>query len=122
MILFFKHVIFLIALLSSLTLVHAVPIATFLSVPFSNVNLNPNDTIQGSYSFGINPLIFCYENNLQSVGIVTWPYKGALSSSALSVSLKTSASYEGQFADSNGTITVTNNQSTPLIVSCQFAL
>jgi len=91
-----------------------------LAVPFGNIQLNPNQTIQATYAFGSDPIIFCYENNLQSVGIVHWPFNAVQQTSTLSVSLKTNANFEGFFADPTGTITITNNQTIPLIVNCVF--
>lgn len=87
--------------------------------PFQNINLNPNDTLVSDYSFGPYSLIFCFENTTaQNVGIFTWPFHGVQQSSTLPVYLKTSAIFEGNFADPNGRITLTNNQSFTMIVSC----
>src|SRR5438034_361886 len=82
------------------------------AVPFLNIILPPGGNIQASY---------CFENNLQSVGLVQWPYKGTINSAALSLSLVTSGVYQGQFADPSGTISVTNNTTASLVVNCQFA-
>ena len=126
MVLFFKYPTFLkytllvLAIVSSLTLAHATPTALSLSVPFQNIILNPNNIIQASYVFGPNAIIFCYENNLQSIGSVTWPYHGKSFSSTLSVPLTTNANYQGLFADPTGIITIINNQSTTLVVNCVF--
>lgn len=102
------------------SLVLAIAPTYALVVPFEGITLNPNRTIQADYAFGPHPIIFCYENNQQSVGIVTWPYKGKIYSSTLSVSLKTNVNYQGQFADTRGTISITNNLKVPLIVNCDF--
>jgi hypothetical protein len=91
-------------------------------VPFENIPMPPGAVIQASYAFGTYPMIFCYENNLQSIGLVQWPYNGQISSSTLSVTLVVSSQFQGQFADPSGVISVTNTTSIPLIVSCQLAL
>lgn len=98
------------------------PMIAVLTIPFQNVTLNPNQTIQANYTFGSEPIIFCYENNLQSVGRVTWPYKGHFYSSTLSITLITNGHYQGEYADASGRITILNNLTTPLIVSCEFAM
>ena len=100
-----------------ITPAHAV---TVYNIPFQNVVLNPNVTIQGRYSFGTFPIIFCYENNLQSIGVFTWPYQGKTYTSTLSTPLVTNSNFQGAFADPSGTVTIRNNQSTALLVSCVF--
>lgn len=95
---------------------------TYVSTPFQNVILNPNYTIVSNYSFGIEPIIFCFTNSLQTVGNINWTYKGQNYSAPMPLYLKTNGNYEGAFADSNGTLTVTNNTTTPIVVSCMLAL
>jgi hypothetical protein len=114
-----KYVITLFIFVLSTLPVHAhEPI--FTSVPFQNIILNPGQTINSSFAFGANPIIFCYENNQQSIGVVTWPYKGRIYSSTLSVSLVTNGQYQGNFADPSGNISVTNNQNYQLVVNCVY--
>lgn len=93
---------------------------TIFTVPFQNINLGPNASLIANYSFGSNAEIFCFENNLQPVGIVRWPYQGQIFSSTLNLLLTTSTLFTGSLADPNGTITVTNNTTNTLIVSCLF--
>lgn len=110
-----------ILLLLTLTPTYAKQTTARINVPFANITLNPNDIILGTYTFGQNPVIFCFENNLQSIGAVTWTYQGKRFSSTLSVTLVTNTNFQGFLADASGTITVRNNQPIPLIVSCLFA-
>ena len=95
---------------------------TNVATPFQNVYLNPNNTIVSNYSFGIEPIIFCFTNSLQTLGNVNWTYKGQNYSAPMPLYLKTNGNYEGAFADSSGTLTVTNNTSSPMVVSCMLAL
>jgi hypothetical protein len=92
------------------------------TVPFDNVLLNPNTTISANYSFGSNAIIFCYTPDLATLGVITWPYKGATQSGSLPMPLTTSTQYSGQLADSNGTITIRNTLNSQIVVSCDFAL
>jgi hypothetical protein len=92
-----------------------------LTVPFTNFFLNPNGVIQANFSFGPFSTIFCYENNLQTIGIITWPFQGQRFTSTLPIFLKTQASAQGSFSDPNGTLTITNNQTFTLVVSCNLA-
>lgn len=94
--------------------------AQLTNVPFANIFLPPNGVITASYAFGPHQIIFCYENNLQSVGVVSWPYQGNMYTSTLSLFLKTQTNIQGSFADSNGVLTVTNNTPNLLIVSCLY--
>jgi hypothetical protein len=93
-----------------------------LTVPFRNVRLDPGATLAASYSFGKYPIIFCYENTASYVGVMTWPYQGQLESTFLPVQLKLNKNFQGNFADPSGTISITNNVSRFLIVSCQYGL
>jgi hypothetical protein len=92
-----------------------------LTVPFSNVTLSAHQTLSVNYSFGPYPIIFCYANNMPSASTLIWPYKGNLYSAQLPVSLITNNRYQGQFADAAGSMTIQNNQATPLVVSCVYA-
>ncbi len=94
--------------------------AQLTNVPFENIFLNPNGVITASYAFGPHQIIFCYENNLQEVGVVTWPYQGKMYSSTLELFLKTQSNIQGSFADAKGVLTVTNNTPNLLIVSCLY--
>ena len=91
------------------------------SVPFDNISLTPGSTIEASYNFGQFPIIFCYENNLQTVGIVIWPFQGSLFTSTLPITFVTNTEFQGDLADPTGTIAIFNNQTTTLLVSCDFA-
>lgn len=94
--------------------------ATSLTVPFQNIFLNPNQSLASQYIIGAHKLIFCFENNQQTTGIITWPFQGVLYVSSLPIFLKTDPNIEGQFADNQGQITITNNQNRLLIVSCLY--
>lgn len=93
-----------------------------LTVPFQNFLLGVNGTIEATFDFGPHPFIFCFENNLQTVGIVTWPFKGVINRSTLPITLVTNGNFDGQFSDPTGTITVTNNTAITLVVSCIFPI
>lgn len=102
---------------------YALPAACVMpqqTVPFQNVIMNPNCTVSATYSFGNHAIIFCYTNFVQNAGQIFWPYQGTTQTGSLAIFLKTNPNFEGQFADPNGQITVLNNQTTPLVVSCQF--
>jgi hypothetical protein len=92
-----------------------------VSFPFENITLHPNETLQSNYAFGNFSLMFCFENTLQDVGVITWPLRGKRLSSHLPVFLKTKEIFDGNFADANGVITIHNNQNINLIVSCLLA-
>lgn len=94
--------------------------ATVYNIPFQNVILNPNATIQGNYTFGNYPIIFCYENNLRSVGIFKWTYQKQTYTSTLSVPIVTNKNFGEWLADSSGKITIQNNQSFALLISCVY--
>lgn len=107
-------------ILSSLQIAYAADSMT-LSVPFSNIVLGANKSISASYSFGQYPMIFCFTNNMSSVSTLVWPFRGRMYSGQMPVTLITNGNYQGQFADANGTVTVQNNQSSPMVVSCNYA-
>lgn len=115
---FMKRLIYFLSLLICSSL-YARPL---LTVPFLNLRLDPGATLAASYSFGRYPIIFCYENTASFVGVMTWPYQGRLESTFLPVQLKLNKNFQGNFADPSGTISITNNVSRALIVSCQYAL
>lgn len=96
-------------------------ILPMVKVPFLNLVLNPNCIVSANYTFGINGIIFCYTNTLQTVDIITWPFQGRLYSGSLPIFLKTNSRFEGQFADAIGVLTIENTQNVPAIVSCEFA-
>lgn len=92
------------------------------TVPFQNVFLNPNDTLQASFSFGINTQLFCFDNSLQTLGIFTWPYQGATQTSTLPIFLTLNPAYQGSLTDPNGTLTITNNLNVTLQLSCIYSI
>ena len=97
-----------------------VPVQT---VPFQNLVLPPNCTVHANYSFGQNSIIFCYENSLQNVGGISWTYKGVCTAQqVIPIFLKTQSNIQGSFADANGSLSIQNNLSVPMTLSCQFAL
>lgn len=90
------------------------------SVPFSNFALKKNATMSASYSFGNHQQILCYESSLQTLGSVTWPYQGTLYGGSLPTLLKTKKDISGSFADSSGTITITNTTKNKIYIACEF--
>ena len=92
------------------------------TVPFNNIQLNPNAVLSAGYSFGSNAIIFCYTPSLATLGVITWPYKGVTQTGSLPMPLVTNSNVSGQLADPNGTITIRNTLPDPIIVSCDFAL
>lgn len=90
------------------------------NVPFANKKLNPNEVIQANYSFGNQPGLLCFDNNLENIGEIKWPYKGSIKSSSLPVLLKVRIEFEGKFADKSGQITITNTSNKQLIITCTF--
>jgi len=95
--------------------------STTVAVPFENIYLNPSQTLQASYSFGAHPVIFCFANNTQNNGTIYWPYQGLIYNQGLPVFLKINGQFEGQFADANGTIQITNTTGKTLQVGCLYA-
>jgi hypothetical protein len=91
-----------------------------ITVPFENFSLLPNAIVKANYSFGDHPMIFCFDNTLQTQGRIQWPYHGQIKSSSLPIFLKDNSNFDGQFADLNGVIKITNTTSATLIVNCQF--
>ncbi|VVC74977.1 hypothetical protein AQUSIP_02510 [Aquicella siphonis] len=102
------------------TLASAGPGQAFATVPFENISVNPNGVLQAGYAFGDHAMIFCFESNLQTVANIQWSYKGQNKNSTLPVFLKTREGFDGQFADANGTIKITNTTARTLIMNCQF--
>ena len=94
--------------------------ASIQVVPFQNVVVNPNCTLISAYSFGTYQEIFCYVSTAQSSCSMTWPYHGQRFSSALPLVLSIDPQFQGFFADPSGVITVLNNQTTPVFISCLF--
>ncbi|MEO7049490.1 MAG: hypothetical protein ABI091_29580 [Ferruginibacter sp.] len=90
-------------------------------VPFNNIQINPSAVLSASYSFGNNAIIFCYTPDLATIGIITWPYKGVTQSGSLPMPLVTNSNVTGQLADANGTISIRNTLTVPILVSCDFA-
>ncbi len=111
-------IFFATALINSAYSVEAIKLT---SVPFQNVNLNAGQKVQASYSFGSQFVIFCFASNTDITGSITWPYQGRPQSSTLPVLLKISDRFEGQWADANGTIQITNTTGSPMQVGCLFA-
>lgn len=97
-----------------------IPSCAFITVPFSNISINPNESIQAGYSFGNHAIIFCFDSSLQTVANIQWPYKGQTKNSSLPIPLKTSEEFTGQFADTNGTIKIINTTAHILTINCQF--
>ena len=90
------------------------------SIPFSNFALAKNASMSATYSFGNHEQIFCYDSSLQSIGLMTWPYQANIYSSSLPTLLKTKKDISGNFADSSGTITITNNTKNKIYIACEF--
>jgi hypothetical protein len=91
------------------------------TVPFDNVQLNPNATLSANYSFGSNAIIFCYTPSLATTGVITWPYQSVIESGSLPMPLTNNPNATGQLANSNGTITIKNTLTSAIVVSCDFA-
>lgn len=104
----------------SMTSIQSVFAHQFLPVPFENIELAPNNSLVSSYSFGEHAIIFCFDNTLLNVGIITWTLNGSTPTSHLPIFLKTNPIFEGEFADASGLIQITNNQPQPLFISCDF--
>lgn len=102
------------------TTISAAQSPILLTVPFENIILNPNAVIQASYSFAGHPMIFCFDNTLQTLGNIQWPFQGIIQSSSLPIYLKIDPLYEGELADVTGTIKITNTTSTTIIMNCQY--
>lgn len=92
-----------------------------VSAPFDNVILNPASTLVVSYSFGSNQSMICYTPDFAPLGIMTWPLNGAPQSSYLPVVLSINSNVTGSPADPNGTITIANTITDPILLSCDFA-
>jgi hypothetical protein len=93
---------------------------TIVTVPFNNKVLNPKNVLQANYSFGNFPSMLCFDNNLEKIGEIKWTFKGNIKSSSLPVLLKVRVEFEGEFADKNGSITITNTSNKQIVVSCSF--
>jgi hypothetical protein len=92
-----------------------------LSVGFENLRINPNKTKIASYSFGNYAEIFCYEANETTTGNIQWTYQGQVKNSSIPILLTTNSQFEGEFADANGNLKITNTSSFPVVISCIFA-
>jgi hypothetical protein len=112
------HLIFFISTIFLAPVSYSATIAT--TVPFETITLNPNDVIQAGYSFGLHPIVFCFDNSLATIANIRWPYQGALHNTTLPETLTINPQFEGDFADPNGVITITNTTNFTLIISCQF--
>lgn len=93
--------------------------ANFL-VPFQTIFIAPTQTIFINFFFDQHKIIFCFENNSQTVGLITWPYLGVTQASTLPIFLKQDSNFQGSFADAAGLITITNTTPNTFAVSCLF--
>lgn len=94
------------------------------SVPFENVIVGVNGTINANYSFGPNAIIFCYSDQSQNVtgtANITWPYKGKTQSGTLPITLVTNTNFQGQLADNSGSIHIQNTLPESSNINCVFA-
>lgn len=94
--------------------------ANALNVPFQNVPLSRGFTLQASYAFGKFSMIFCFDNATNINSSISWPLKGSIRFSQIPVLLKNKGNFQGFFADSRGTISITNTTNTNLKYSCVF--
>lgn len=103
----------------------------YASVPFQNVSLNPQDTLQvTSFVFGNFHEMMCYENFNQTFQI-SWPYQGTTQTlpnpsnpAPSSLFLSRDASFAGFPIDPSGynTLLIKNIQNVTITVNCQFTV
>lgn len=101
------------------------------TVPFQNVSLNPQDTLQATFAFGNFHQMMCYESFGQTFRI-TWPYQGTLTTlpnqsapnPPSSIFLSTSATFTGLPIDNSGTnnLSFTNTQNITISLNCYFTV
>lgn len=108
-------------LLSIIIITHSTYVqASQLTVPFQNISLAPQASMQASFAFGTNAEIFCFDSSQSIVGNVTWPYNGQLYSSSLPLLLTINSLFTGLFSDPTGILTITNTTTSTLQISCLF--
>jgi hypothetical protein len=115
-------IIALITLLAGSTPTYSSGCPSPISVPFTNFVLNANCSVNASYSFGVNNVLFCYADAAVSTGIVSWPYQGSTLSAPAPLQLVNNSKYTGYPADPAGTIIFVNNSGTTMYASCALAL
>lgn len=92
-------------------------------VPFQNLNLNPTDTLQANFSFGNFNQIICFDGfQSTGVGVITWPYRGQLFNSTLSIFLTKNSTFEGQLIDPAGVFSIHNTLPRALSLNCLYTI
>lgn len=89
-------------------------------VPFENEMLPPAHELAANFTFGAHDIVFCYDNTLQTIGVITWPLDGQRQVSTLPIFLKIKDQIQGSLADPVGLLTIYNNTTITRIISCQF--
>lgn len=94
----------------------------YTTVPFQNISLNPTDAIVATFSFGQQSQLFCFDNTLQTEGVINWPYHSQPQSSSLPIFLTLNPQFQGSLTDPNGTLTVYNNTGITLQENCIYSM
>jgi hypothetical protein len=99
------------------------PSSLYYQVPFHHVQIQSGQKIRANYQFdSLTQTIVCTQSTdfLESV---EWQYKDVSYKGQLPLTLKDSSDFQGQSADPNGTLTITNefgDPNIPMSVSCEY--
>lgn len=92
-------------------------------VPFYHLSLAAQTNIQVVYDFASErQRLTCWQDDVPAtLSSVQWKYKGVTYTSVLPIKLMDNVHFKGHFADSMGTLIITNEgNSEPLVVSCEY--
>ncbi len=116
--LFMKSILFFFSLLISSCVFAKICITQ--SIPFQNISLFPNCSIQSNFSFGNFSQMFCFTNSSQTLGVISWPSPTGPASGNLPIELSTNPVFSGSPINTSGTITILNNTPVTITVSCVY--
>ncbi len=93
-----------------------------LLAPFDFVKLTSKQEVKVQYQFNAaNQVLVCESTPDVNSTRISWQYKGEKYLNSLPITLKDNSQFDGEFADPNGTLKITNNSPVVnVIISCQY--
>lgn len=92
-----------------------------LRLPFDHISVAEGEKIQGDYHFAAHQIILCKEAKNSHAASIEWKYNGVTYKKMLPATLKDDKRYNGEWANSGGTILITNEHGHDDIqVSCEY--
>lgn len=98
--------------------------SAFYQVPFHNVAIMGGQKIRASYKFSTNQTLVCTQST-DFIESIEWEYKDVWYKGQMPLTLNDNLELQGQRADSDGTLTITNefgdpDPTSPMLVSCEY--